>query len=74
MAHQYALQARSNCVKINAIQVELEGNTIDAAANAVIRDYQQTTCGWYSDVPHNGVGVADEVDKMLFLPGYCNCP
>jgi hypothetical protein len=73
-AHQYALQARSSCVKINAIQVELGNGNLDPAAQTVMLDYEHTTCGWYSDVRHDGVGIANEVDKMLYVLGYCNCP
>jgi len=36
-------------------------------------DYEYATCA-YPDVPHDGTGIADEVDNMLYVPCYCNCP
>jgi len=46
----------------------------DPAAQAVMFDYEQNTCGWYSDVPRDGTGIADAVDKMLYAAPYCACP
>jgi hypothetical protein len=72
-AHLYALQAQTNCVKINAIQVRTTSG-LDMATQAIMVDYYHTTCGWYSDVPHDGTGIADAVDRMLYAAGYCSCP
>ena len=73
-AHQYALQARANCIKINAIQVAKSYNIWVAPAETVMRDYQQTSCGWYSQAPRNGGDVARYVLQMIYEAGYCNCP
>jgi len=73
-AHQYALQAKTQCAKINAIQVRVDGGTLDPAAQTVMLDYEHTTCGWFFDVPHNGTDIALAVDLMLSIAGYCNCP
>ena len=70
----YAQQAKNNCVKINAIQVNLSGDGPDPACQTVMLNYEHVTCGWYSDIPHDGTGVADAVDRMLYTASFCNCP
>jgi hypothetical protein len=40
---------------------------------AILLNYEQTTCGWFEDVPHDGTGIAEAVDRMLYVAGYCNC-
>lgn len=66
----YASLAHDNCVKINAIQIgSLTGTTQDTLLN-----YCQTSCGWYAQLPASGIGIAEAVVSMLYVPGYCNCP
>ncbi|MCU0785677.1 MAG: VWA domain-containing protein, partial [Verrucomicrobia bacterium] len=73
-AHQYALQARSNCVKINALHVALSYGGWDSTTETVMRDYQQTSCGWYSQAPHDGGDIVRYILKMFYENAYCNCP
>ncbi|MEI9962516.1 MAG: vWA domain-containing protein [Limisphaerales bacterium] len=64
----YAQQARDNCVHINAVQV---GNNRDATP--VMQNYYQTSCGWHEQVGYDGIGIADDVVRMFYVSGYCNC-
>jgi hypothetical protein len=47
------------CIKINAIQVNVAGGVPTPTAQAVMLNYEHTSCGWYSDIPHDGTGIAD---------------
>jgi hypothetical protein len=60
--------------KINAVQVRLHNETLDPSAQPVMLNYRQATCGWFSDLPHNGAGITEAVLSMLYAPGYCTCP
>ena len=73
-AHQYALQARQACIQINAILVNRDNESPYPAAIPVMQDYYQTSCGWYSNVPHDGGDLAGAILKMFYEDGYCNCP
>jgi hypothetical protein len=68
-AAPYALQAHSNCVRINAIQI---GDHEDATP--VMLNYYQTTCGWYANLPEDGTGMADALLPMFYESGACSCP
>jgi hypothetical protein len=37
-------------------------------------NYEHTSYGWSSDIPHDGTGIADAVERILYSPSYCNCP
>jgi hypothetical protein len=65
----YASQARTNCIKINAIQVNDYSD-----ATSIMTNYQQTTCGWYQQIPSDGTGIVDAILRMFREPGYCVCP
>jgi hypothetical protein len=64
-AHQYALDAAAQCIKINAIQVQPE----DGTTTTVMTDYYQTTCGWYSLIPKSDGNAVGAILKMLYEPG-----
>jgi hypothetical protein len=52
-AHQYALKAATNHIKINAICIGDINNTVYYAdAQTVMQDYAATTCGWYSQLDY----------------------
>jgi hypothetical protein len=72
-AHLYALQAKNNCIRINAIQVAVSSG-FDQNATPFMEDYAETSCGWYSQVPRSGVGIAEAILKMLYTAGACSCP
>jgi hypothetical protein len=68
----YATQARSDCVRINAVQVGNAGHVTPVMVN-----YQETTCGWHEQIPSDGTGIAEAVARMLYVSGYpggCSCP
>lgn len=72
MAAAYASQARTKCMKINAVQVDYHSD-----ATEVMENYYQTSCGWYSQIPGDGTGIVEAVTWMLYAPGFpgnCNCP
>lgn len=73
-AHQYALQARQACIQINAILVNRDNESPYPAAIPVMQDYYQTSCGWYSSVPHDGGDLTGAILKMFYEDGFCNCP
>lgn len=72
-AHQYAIEAYGNCIKINAILVETSDGVVDSSAQTVMQDYEHTACGWYSQVPHDGGDIVSAVLKMIYDNSYCNC-
>jgi hypothetical protein len=45
----------------------------EATATAVMQNYYQTSCGWYEQTDDAGSGIAEDVARMLYVPGYCNC-
>ncbi len=53
-AHDYALQAKADCIKINAIHVAEENDVWDPTTDTVMLDYYHTTCGWHSRLRFNG--------------------
>lgn len=65
----YSIQARSKCIRVNAVQVKS-----DPLTTTVMVNYMQATCGWHKQVPSSGFGISDAVDRMFFVPGSCNCP
>jgi hypothetical protein len=67
-AYSYAAQAGAQCDNINAILVL--GN---ANAQAVMQNYAQSSCGWYSEVPKSDPDMMSAVKKMLYQAGACNC-
>jgi hypothetical protein len=74
-AEDYARQAGTNCIKINAIHVATEVDGWDPTADFVMVEYyQKLTCGWHSRVPHDGGDITRAVLKMIYENGYCNCP
>ncbi|MEI9962518.1 MAG: hypothetical protein WDM76_15785 [Limisphaerales bacterium] len=64
--------AQEQPVKLNEINAVQVGNNRDATL--VMQNYYQTSCGWYEQVGYDGIGIADEVVRMLYVAGYCNCP
>ena len=65
----YATQARTDCVRINAVQVGY-----DSTAAPIMLNYYHTSCGWYAEVPDDGTGIAEAAGRMFYVPGYCTCP
>jgi hypothetical protein len=67
--HTYALEASTNHIHINAIQI-----STDSYATPVMQDYSTTSCGWYSQLDDNS--SSDDIEtailKMLYLPDECN--
>jgi hypothetical protein len=70
-AHQYAVEANGQCIKINAIQMNDDGD-----ATPIMQDYAATSCGWYSQVLDysDTAGIENAIVTMLYEAGECNCP
>jgi hypothetical protein len=64
----YTQEARNNCIHINAVQVSDHSD-----ATPIMQNYYQTSCGWYEQTDNTGTDIADDVARMLYVPGYCNC-
>ena len=68
-AHQYALEAFTNHIHINAIQI-----STDVYATPVMQGYSTNSCGWYSQLDDSS--SSDDIEaailKMLYTHGYCN--
>jgi hypothetical protein len=69
-AHQYALDAKAQCIKINAIQISDDSN-----AQTVMQDYSATSCGWYEQLPYFSTSsdIEDAILNMIYMPGACDC-
>jgi hypothetical protein len=39
-----------------------------------MQNYHQTSCGWYEQLDYSDTDFDDDVDRMFYVPGYCNCP
>jgi hypothetical protein len=72
--HQYALDATTNHIHINAIHVyhsDQDGPL--GIVQTVMQDYAGTSCGWYSHLtgsPTDG-DIKNAVLNMLYTPGAC---
>jgi hypothetical protein len=67
-AHQYALEALSNQIQINAIQISTDGY-----ATPVMQDYSTTSCGWYSQLDYysSSGDIESAILQMLYVSGSC---
>lgn len=59
---------------MNMVQPSKAMKRFRADIEDVMKDYYQTSCGWYSLVEKNGSDIIQAVLKMIYVPGYCNCP
>jgi hypothetical protein len=76
-ARDIARNARTNCIKINAIQVPNKWDALDVDAASIMQDYRTITCGWYSQIPISlldTTSVKEAVLRMFYTPGACQCP
>ncbi|HEY1718020.1 MAG TPA: Ig-like domain-containing protein [Verrucomicrobiae bacterium] len=67
-AHQRALEAATNNVHINAIQI-----STDSYATPIMQDYSTTSCGWYSQLDYysSDSDVETAILNMLYAPDAC---
>jgi hypothetical protein len=73
-AHQYAVEAKAQCIKINAIQIG-DNSHFDPYVWPLMQDYAATSCGWYEQLSYNSSSsdIEDAILQMLFNNGECNC-
>lgn len=75
-ARAIAQEARTNCIRINAIQVPNKSGGLDADPASVMQDYRDLTCGWFIQVPMahlDATGVKEAILRMLYARGACEC-
>ena len=68
-AHLYALEASTNHIQINAIQISTVSTT-----TSVMEDYATTSCGWYSQLDYSSSSGDIETDilNMIHIPDECH--
>jgi hypothetical protein len=69
-AQQYAVNAKAQCIKINAIQL-----SDDPTAQTVMKDYSATSCGWNEQLPYFSTSndIEDAILEMIYSSGACDC-
>ena len=72
-AIDYALSAKTNCMRINAIQVYHADQDPGDTQN-VMKAYASITSGWYSELDDQADSVADAIRIMLYSSNPCSCP
>lgn len=69
--------ARTNCIRIDAIQVPNQLNVLGADAQSVMQGYRDVTCGWHFQIPislFDATSVKEAVLRMFYVPAACECP